>query len=320
MQREPRAASLAVMGHSTVTRRSILKALAASAAALALRPLGAFASTAPVLKPIPSSGELLPVVGLGSWITFNVGSDPGLRDECAAVMRAFFAAGGRMIDSSPMYGSSQAVIGHGLARLGRAAPVFSADKVWTASRQEGEPQIRRSAAHWGVGRFDLVQVHNLLGWEAHLETLFRMKEDGRLRYVGITTSEGRRHRDVEAIMLARPIDFVQVTYNVLDREVEARILPAARERGIAVIVNRPFRGGDLIRSIASHRLPPWAARAGAATWAQLLLKFVVSHPAVLCAIPATSQVAHVRENMAAATGSLPDAALRRRIAAHVESL
>jgi diketogulonate reductase-like aldo/keto reductase len=271
-------------------------------------------------KPIPSTGERLPVVGLGSWITFNVGNDRAARDACAEVVRAFFDAGGRMIDSSPMYGSSQAVIGHALARIGSALPLFAADKVWVASGARGPAQIEESRHHWGVPRFDLLQVHNLLGWEEHLKTLFAMKAAGNVRYVGITTSEGRRHREIEAIMRSHPIDFVQVTYNLLDREVEERILPLARERGIAVIANRPFREGALLRDLQRHALPPWAAEIGCDGWAQFALKFIVSHPLVTCAIPATSSVAHVRQNMGAALGRQPDAALRRRMAAHVAAL
>jgi diketogulonate reductase-like aldo/keto reductase len=260
------------------------------------------------------------VIGLGTWITFNVGEDTELRDECTAVMRAFFRAGGRVIDSSPRYGSSQPVIGYGLAKLGRPATVFSADKVWTSSEAGGPGQIEESRSHWGVRRFDLLQVHNLLAWEEHLPALLAMKAEGRVRYVGITTSEGRRHDAVEQIMAKQPLDFVQVTYNVLDREVENRILPLARDRGIAVLVNRPFRQGSLIREVERHPLPSWAAEIGAANWAQVLLKFIVSHPVVTCAIPATSQVPHVVENMGAATGSLPDEAMRRRMVADVERL
>jgi diketogulonate reductase-like aldo/keto reductase len=257
---------------------------------------------------------------LGSWITFNVGNDPELRDECTAVMKAFFAAGGRLVDSSPMYGSAQAVIGYGLSRLGKPPALFSADKVWISSGAAGPKQIEESRTAWGVPRFDLLQVHNLLSWEEHLPTLFAMKAAGRLRYVGITTSEGRRHEEVEKIMAAQPLDFVQVTYNLLDREVETRILPLARERGIAAIINRPFQEGALIRSLSRHPLPPWAGDLGAMSWAQFILKFIVSHPAVTCAIPATSQVAHVRENMAAAAEPLPDQAMRGRMVQYVEGL
>jgi diketogulonate reductase-like aldo/keto reductase len=303
-----------------ISRRDLVGG-AAAAAVTALLPRTATSQRSPILaRRIPSTGEELPLVGLGSWITFNVGNDLAARDACAEVMRAFFAAGGQMIDSSPMYGSSQAVIGHGLAKLDGPAGLFSAEKVWIAPASRGRAQMDASRRYWGVPRFDLMQVHNLLAWEEHLKTLLAMKAAGEIRYVGITTSEGRRHRDFEQIMRAHKLDFIQVTYNVLDREIEARILPLARERGMAVIVNRPFREGDLTRKLARHPLPAWAAEIECASWAQLLLKFIVSHPAVTCAIPATTRVDHVRENMAAASGRLPDEAMRARIVAHVEKL
>ena len=308
-------------------RRSLLRAAVAGALpatwfgrAGAQSPNSAGAAAPLLTRPIPSTGETLPLVGLGSWITFNVGDDRAARDNCAAVMRAFFDAGGRLIDSSPMYGSSQGVIGEALARSGRTATVFSADKVWISPGARGPAQIEQSQRLWAVARFDLLQVHNLLAWEAHLPALQAMKAAGRLRYVGITTSEGRRHRDIEAVLRSQPIDFVQISYNPVDREVEQRILPLALERGVAVIVNRPFQEGALLKALARHPLPPWAAEIGCDGWAQLVLKFIVSHPAVTCAIPATSQVAHVRQNMGAARGPLPDTALRRRIAEHVAAL
>lgn len=233
-------------------------------------------------------------------------------------MQAFFDEGGRMIDSSPMYGSAQEVIGYGLKKLGDTTKVFSADKVWTGG--DGPEQIAESERRWGVQRFDLLQVHNLLSWEEHLDTLFAMKEAGKLRYVGITTSHGRRHREFEDVMKAHPLDFIQVTYNVVDREVEKRILPLASEKGIAVIANRPFQQGALIDGLKGEQMPEWAAEIGAKNWAQLLLKFIVSHPALTCAIPATSEVEHVRENMGASYGPLPDAKMRERIAAYVEEI
>jgi diketogulonate reductase-like aldo/keto reductase len=281
---------------------------------------GAATSPARLKRAIPASGEQLPLVGLGSWITFNVGDDVAARDECTEVMRAFFAGGGRHIDCSPMYGSSQAVIGHGLTRLGRPKELFAADKVWVASGASGPGQIEESRRHWGVERFDLLQVHNLLAWEEHLPTLREMKAAGRLRYVGVTTSHGRRHDELERILRSEKLDFVQLSYSAATRDVEARLLPLARDRGVAVIVNRPFEQGDLIRRVERHPLPPWAKEIGCAKWAQLLLKFVISHPAVTCAIPATSQVAHVRENLAAAADPLPDEAMRRRIVSSIEAL
>lgn len=280
----------------------------------------AFGQAAGITRVIPSSGEKLPVIGLGSWITFNVGNDPRGRAASIAVMREFFRVGGRMIDCSPMYGSSQGVIGEGLKTLQAQQRVFSAEKVWTSSGRGGAQQIDATRRLWGVDKFDLLQVHNLLNWETHLETLRAMKAEGRVRYIGITTSEGRRHDEIERIMRSQPIDFIQISYNVLDREIEPRILPLARERRIGVIVNRPFRQGDLINAIQRHPLPGWAAEIGAANWAQLLLKFIVAHPDVTCVIPATTRTDHLAENMAAGHGALPDAAMRRRIVSHIEGL
>jgi diketogulonate reductase-like aldo/keto reductase len=305
------------MSAIAINRRKFLGALAGSA--VLTLPQATLAQGAALTRPIPSSGEALPLVGLGSWITFNVGNDREARDSCADVMRAFFAAGGRMIDSSPMYGSSQPVIGYGLQKFG-APNLFSAEKVWTSSPARGPAQIEASRKFWNVPKFDLLQVHNLLAWEEHLRTLFAMKAGGQVRYVGITTSEGRRHADVEKIMASQPLDFVQVSYNLLDREAESRILPLARERGIAVIVNRPFREGDLVRTIMRKPLPPFASDVGATSWAQLILKFIISHPAVTCAIPATTRVDHVQENLGAARDPLPDAAWRAKLVSHVAKL
>ena len=305
------------------TRRQALARLAsAGSAILVASPVRAQPAVVspPATRSIPSSGEELPLVGLGTWITFNVGDDPVAREGCAQVMRAFFAAGGRMIDSSPMYGSSQPVVGEGLARTGTTSRVFATDKVWVSPGARGPAQIEASRRFWGVPRFDLLQVHNLLAWQEHLPTLLAMKAAGRLRYVGITTSEGRRHREIEQVMATQPIDFVQVSYNLLDRDVEQRILPLARERRIAVIANRPFRQGELLQALQRHRLPAWAAEIDCDSWAQVGLKFIVSHPDVTCAIPATTSVAHVRQNMGAARGRMPDAALRRRMAADVAAL
>jgi diketogulonate reductase-like aldo/keto reductase len=310
-----------MQGSRLLHRRTMLGGMAAACAAAALAPRTVPAQPrAPLARTIPSSGEAIPVVGLGTWITFNVGNDTVAREASAAVMRAFFEAGGGMIDSSPMYGSSQDVIGYGLAKLGKPAALFSAEKVWISGGSRGPAQMEKSRQLWNVPRFDLMQVHNLLSWQEHLPTLQAMKANGQLRYVGITTSEGRRHRDFEEVMRREKLDFVQISYNPVDREVEARILPLAHERGIAVIVNRPFQEGALTRRLSRHPLPDWAAEIRCTTWAQVVLKFIVSHPAVTCAIPATTSVAHVRENMAAAAEPLPDDAMRRRIAAHVTDL
>ena len=298
-----------------VTRRALL---VGAGAALAMSMQKTSAAEA-VSKRIPATGEPVPAVGIGSWITFNVGDDPVLRAECRAVMAAFFEAGGGIVDSSPMYGSSQAVIGDALETLGRPHGLFSADKVWTDAA-DGPAQIAETRRRWGIERYDLLQVHNLIDWEANLDTLDAMKAAGRLRYVGVTTSHGRRHEELEDAMRRRPLDFVQLTYNIVDREAERRLLPLAQDRGIAAICNRPFQRGRLPKWLAGRPLPGWAGEIGVATWPQFLLKFIVSHPAVTAAIPATRQVEHVRENKSAQLGPMPDAAMRRRMVEHVESL
>lgn len=300
------------------TRRRILGLIASSP--VLLPGISIARQITPATRAIPSSGEAIPLVGLGSWISFNVGNDRVARDASAEVMRNFFQAGGRLIDSSPMYGSAQEVIGYGLKKLGHPAQLFAADKVWISDGDEGREQMEESRRLWGIPRFDLLQVHNLLSWEKHLPTLFAMKASGQLRYAGITTSHGRRHGDMEQLMKSQPLDFIQLTYNLYDREAEQRLLPLALERGIAVIANRPFQQGALLRRLARHPLPPWAAEIGCSSWAQFALKFIISHPAITCAIPATTSVAHVLENLGAAAGSLPDKTMRARMAAYADSL
>ena len=304
-----------------IDRRELMKlGVAAGTAALTPVPAWAQSTPGPLVRSIPSSDVRIPAVGLGSWITFNVGDDPVLLASCADVMEAFFAAGGTVIDSSPMYGSSQATIGYGLEKLNRSDDVFAADKVWTRDSDAGASQLELSRSRWGVPDFDLAQVHNLLAWEPHLETLFAMKQAGSLLHVGVTTSHGRRHGEMEAIMGSQPIDFVQLTYNPVDREAEERLLPLARERGIAVLVNRPFRGGSLADHLAREPLPDWATDIGASSWAQIILKYILANPAVTCAIPATTRIDHVQENVRAASDPLPDEAMRQRIADHIRSV
>ena len=298
-----------------IDRRTFLAASAA--AALTPRPARAAARD---MRVIPSTGVAIPAVGLGTWITFNVGNDPVLLMQSTEVMRAFFDEGGGVIDSSPMYGSAQKTLGHGLDKLARPGALFSADKIWTNSPADGLPQMTETATNWGVDHFDLMQVHNLLAVDEHLALLYQLKEQGRVKHVGVTTSHGRRHGELERVMRQYPLDFVQLTYNVLDREVEDRLLPLAQDRGIAVIVNRPFRRGGLINRTDGEDVPGFAAELGAKTWADLMLKFVLSHPAVTVAIPATTQPAHVKENKAAVRSEMPDAAMRERIAAEVARL
>jgi diketogulonate reductase-like aldo/keto reductase len=305
-------------------RRAVAASIGAFAAASVLppfRPGDAGAATRPILtRTIPATGEQIPAIGMGTWITFNVGNDVRLRLQRTQVLQTFFDMGGGMIDSSPMYGSSETVVGYCLARIKNKQALFSATKVWTMFRALGVRQMQTSERLWGIKRLDLMQVHNLLDWDAHIETLKEWKAEGRIRYIGMTTSHGERHDELAGLMREQPLDFVQFTYNILDREAERRLLPLAAERKIAVIVNRPFRQGALIDSVKRHKLPDWAAEIDCANWAQFLLKFVVSHPAVTCTIPATTRVDHMRENMGALHGRLPDAAMRQRMIRHVESL
>jgi len=294
-------------------RRQALGFLAGAGGALVLPHAAAQAPA--TARAIPATSEKLPAVGLGTWITFDVTSaaDRAVRGE---VMRAFFEGGGRLVDSSPMYGASEETIGAALPANGKA--MFSATKVWTVGALAGRRQIENSYRLWKVQRFDLLQVHNFLDYEAHLATLRRLKSEGRVRYIGVTTSHGRRHDLAEKIMREEPIDFIQFTYNLNDREAEERLLPLAMERRIAVIINRPFDGGSLFGAKTSNPLPGWAKDIDCTSWAEAFLKWIVAHPAVTCAIPATSKPAHAGENVRALRGVLPDAALRRRILADYE--
>lgn len=266
-----------------------------------------------ITRAIPVSGEQIPVIGMGSWKTFDVGDDVGDRARCMAILKTFFKSGGGMIDSSPMYGSSEEVIGYCLSQLRPHPGLFSATKVWIVGKSLGISQMKKSQALWGVPRFDLMQIHNMLSWRTHLETLKEWKAAGKIRYIGITTSHGRRHKKLEQALLEEDFDFVQFTYNMVDRAAEQRLLPLAAERGIAVIINRPFQRGALFDRVRGKPLPDFSAEIDCANWAQFFLKFIVSHTAVVCAIPATSQVPHMQENMGAAYGALPDQAMRKRM-------
>ncbi len=292
--------------------------------AVSLSPLlvqSAFSKTDTLLlKQIPSSGDIIPAIGMGTWISFNVGGSKRLRDARTEVLKTFFEMGGKMVDSSPMYGSAEEVMGYCLKKLGYPKSLFSATKIWTSSKSNGKEQILDSENLWGVKPFDLFQIHNLLSWEEHLETLLEKKRKGEVKYIGITTSHGSRHEELEKIMRIQEIDFVQFTYNVLDREVESRLLPLAKEKGIAVIINRPFQGGDLFDYFEKYPLPKWKNEYDIKTWAQFFLKFVISHPAVTCAIPATSKIEHMKENMTSMYGKIPDERGRAKMIQYIESL
>jgi diketogulonate reductase-like aldo/keto reductase len=298
---------------TSITRASFLKLAAGGAAALALAP--AHGQTKMQTRPIPSTSEALPVIGCGTWRTFDVGGKAEARKSLTEVLRVLFEAGGSVIDSSPMYGTSEAVVGDLLAEMKAHDRAFLATKVWTSGRQAGIAQMQESMRLLKDDRLDLMQIHNLVDWRTHLATLRAWKAEGRIRYLGITHYTPSAHDQLEAVMRAERLDFVQLNYAVDDRAAEQRLLPLAAERGIAVLVNQPFGGGGLIRSLAAKPLPPWAKEIGCESWAQILLKFVLSHPAVTCAIPGTSRPEHMKDNAGAGSGPLPDASLRARIAA-----
>lgn len=266
---------------------------------------------------IPSSGEGLPVIGVGTWRTFDVGKRPAERAPLAEVLRLLFEAGGSVIDTSPMYGAAEGVVGDLLAEAGTRDRAFIATKVWTSGRAAGVEQMTRSLELLRTDRVELMQIHNLVDWRAHLPTLRAWKQEGRIRYLGVTHYTDSAHDELEAVLRAERWDFVQLNYAVDDRAVERRLLPLAAERGTAVIVNQPFGGGGLLRRLSSRPLPAWAGEIGCTSWAQLLLKAVLAHPAVTCVVPGTSKPEHLRDNVQAGSGPLPDAAQLRRLIAEV---
>ena len=269
---------------------------------------------------IPVTGEMLPVIGLGTWQTFDVGGDAGARPALREVLAALHGAGGRVVDSSPMYGTSESVVGELCEGLGLCEPLFLATKVWTQGREEGIRQMARSIERMRAGRMDLLQVHNLVDVDTHTKTLQAWKAEGRVRYVGITHYTASAHGAVERWLRTRQYDFVQINYSLDEPQAAERLLPLARDLGVAVMVNRPFATGGMFRHVRGKPLPAWAAELGIASWAQFFLKWIVSHPAVTCVIPATGKPAHMRDNALAGFGPMPDEAGRRRMAKHYDTL
>ena len=306
-----------------VDRRGFVRLLTGLVGACLLRPghATAGADRRQVLrKAIPASGELLPVIGMGTSRTFDTTGNPTVLGRLGEVLGAFFEHGGTVIDSSPMYGASERVLGELFRTVRPPEDLFAATKVWTDGRESGVRQMENSRRLWGVGRFDLMQIHNLRDWRIHYQTLSKMKSEGRIRYLGITTSHGRDHDELESLLRSHAFDFVQFSYNIDNREAERRLLPLAADLGIAVLVNRPFARGGLFRKTRGRTLPDWAAEIDCQSWGQFFLKYLVSHPAVTCAIPATSKVHHMTDNMGAGVGRLPDAAMRRRMESHFGAL
>ena len=305
-----------------MTRREATRLIAIGGAGLTV-PVGMSAAAEPgtmIQRAIPSSGEKLPVIGLGTWQSFDVGTSAADREALAEVLTAFVRLGGRVIDSSPMYGRSEGVVGDLAAKLGLHDRLFLATKVWTTGKQAGVKSMERSFDLMKTKRMDLMQVHNLVDVQTHLATLRGWKEQGRVRYIGITHYTASSHDDVARVLEREKVDFVQINYSVREREAEERVLRVAQERGVAVIVNRPFGGGNLFSRVRGKPLPSFAAEIECVSWAQLFLKWIVSHPAVTCAIPATSKVRHLEDNVRGGVGRLPDARMRQRIVDVVAAL
>ena len=302
-------------------RRDALRhiGLAAAAAATgAAHGAPAVTEESMLFRPIPSTRELLPVIGIGTWQTFDVGSSAADRAPLEEVLKAFAELGGTMIDSSPMYGRSEEVVGDLVAKTKAPPNPFIATKVWTSGKDAGIRQMRDSMRKLRVKACDLMQVHNLLDVDTHLDTLAGWKREGTVRYVGVTHYTASGADAVAQVISRRSVDFVQINYSVAERDAENRLLPLCRDKGVAVIANRPFAGGGIFQRVAGKPVPDWAAEIDCASWAQLMLKFIVSHPAITCAIPASAKVEHTRDNMKGGYGRMPDEAMRRRIAEAIE--
>jgi len=297
-----------------IDRRTAVKLLAAATAA-ALAPSGFTAAGADSMttRKVPMSGEEIPVIGMGSSGTFDVGSDAASRDGLRGVLQALTDAGGSVIDTSPMYGRAETVLGDLIEELRPTSTLWYATKVWTRGREAGAKQIEESFALLRTKRLDLLQIHNLLDWREHLPTLRALGEAGRVRYVGITHYRADAHAELERVLREERFDWLQVNYSLGEREADARLLPFCREQGIAVMANRPFADGALFERVRGRSLPPLAAELGCTSWAQYFLKWIVSHPAVTCVIPATSKPRHMLDNVAAGRGPMPDERQRARM-------
>ncbi|PYN85751.1 MAG: aldo/keto reductase [Candidatus Rokuibacteriota bacterium] len=296
-----------------ITRRGVLRLMAAAAAL----PAGAGAAPQMLSRPIPASGETIPVVGLGTWRVFDVGGAQAERAPLRDVLKNLVELGGRVVDSSPMYGAAESVVGDLAAELAITDTLFLATKVWTSGRDAGVAQMEQSLKRLRARRLDLIQIHNLLDWRAHLKTLREWKAAGRIRYLGVTHYTSSAYDELERVLRAETLDFVQVNYSLGEREAERRILPLARDRGVAVLANRPFAEGGLFQRVRAQAVPSWAAEFDCESWAQFFLKWILADPAVTCAIPGTSRPQHLVDNLRAAAGRLPDAAMRDRMAAHI---
>lgn len=301
-------------------RRASLRALGALAAGLAAARPGGGQTMTLEARPIPRTGERIPVVGLGTWQAFDVPSDGPDRTAARDALRTLVEHGGTVVDSSPMYGAAEEAVGAFAAELGLDGRLFLATKVWTTGREAGIRQMEASLKRLRVPRLDLMQVHNLVDTDTHLATLAGWKKEGRVRYLGVTHYHAGAYPALEAALKKHRPEFVQFNYSLAEREAEQRMLEAAQAEGAAVIVNRPFAEGALFVRVKGKPVPAWADEIDCASWAQVFLKFILGHPAVTCVIPGTRNPKHVADNLGAARGRLPDAAQRRRIAAYFDSL
>jgi len=303
-----------------ISRRQFNSFIASLGLATAVAPLSLAQDSSPVQKLIPKSGEKISAIGMGTWITFDRQSDQTNLSQYIQILQHFFNAGGQMIDSSPMYGFAQQFLGRLLPKVNNKQNLFSATKVWVPGQKLGVQQMKKSVELWGIEKFDLMHIHNMLDWKTHLKTLNEWKQQGKLKYSGITTSHGRRHRELINMLKNNPIDFAQFSYNINNRQVEDYLLPLAQDLGVAVVINRPFQAGTLFEQVRGKELPVWSKEIGCQTWSQFFLKFIISHPAVTCAIPATSQVSHMQENMQSLAGIMPDQSMRKEMVKYFESV
>jgi aryl-alcohol dehydrogenase-like predicted oxidoreductase len=307
-------------GFSSARRRTLARVGTGVLAALC-KPLPAATPAAMLTRKIPKSGEALPVVGLGTYSVFDVARGGPEFTELREVMRLFVAEGASVVDSSPMYGRAESIVGELLAEPGLRKPLFLATKVWTSGRQSGIQQMEQSLARMHAGKtIDLMQVHNLVDVETHTKTLSEWRDAGKLRYTGITHYDSSGYRGLERLLGTRQYDFVQFNYSLAEREAEARLLPYAAETGTAVIINRPFAEGSLFAKVRGKALPAWAADFDCESWAQFFLKYIIAHPAVTCVIPGTGSARHMADNLKAGYGRLPDAAMRKRMVDTLQKL
>jgi diketogulonate reductase-like aldo/keto reductase len=307
-----------------ITRREAARLIGGTAAAAAFWPMPSTATeknaSSMLLRAIPSTGEKIPAVGLGTWQVFDVGASPNERGPLKEVLTRFVQLGGKVIDSSPMYGRAESVIGDLTSELQLRDSLFLATKVWTSGKQAGIDSMEQSFSRLKVKRLDLMQVHNLIDVETQLATMRAWKAEGRLRYFGITHYVDSAFPEVEEILRREQLDFLQINYSIVDRQADERLFPLARDRGVAVLINRPFASGDLFSRVRSKQLPDWVKEFDCQSWAQFLLKWILGNEIVTCAIPATGNARHLEDNMAAGAGKLPDARLRQRMVEYIASL